>query len=142
MKGIHMSDDKKTSVWSKYTMEERAAVDVLAHGYIDFLSDCKTERESVTEAVRRARAAGYRDLADIIAKGETLAAGDKVYAVNMKKAIVLFHIGTEPMEHGMNILGAHIDTCRLDVKQNPLYEDNGLAYFDTHYYGGIRSISG
>ena len=133
-----MSDDKKTSVWSKYTMEERAAVDALAHGYIDFLSDCKTERESVTEAVRRARAAGYRDLADVIAKGETLAAGDKVYAVNMKKAIVLFHIGTEPMEHGMNILGAHIDTCRLDVKQNPLYEDNGLAYFDTHYYGGIK----
>ena len=133
-----MSDDKKQSVWSKYTMEERAAVDALAHGYIDFLSDCKTERESVTEAVRRARAAGYRDLADVIANGETLAAGDKVYAVNMKKAIVLFHIGTEPMEHGMNILGAHIDTCRLDVKQNPLYEDNGLAYFDTHYYGGIK----
>ena len=133
-----MSDNKKTSVWSKYTSEERAAVDTLAHGYIDFLSDCKTERESVTEAVRRARAAGYRDLADVIAKGETLAAGDKVYAVNMKKAIVLFHIGTEPMEHGMNILGAHIDTCRLDVKQNPLYEDNGLAYFDTHYYGGIK----
>ena len=133
-----MSDDKKISVWSKYTSEERAAVDALAHGYIDFLSDCKTERESVTEAVRRARAAGYRDLADVIAKGETLAAGDKVYAVNMKKAIVLFHIGTEPMEHGLNILGAHIDTCRLDVKQNPLYEDNGLAYFDTHYYGGIK----
>ena len=133
-----MSDDKKTSVWSKYTSEERAAVDALAHGYIDFLSDCKTERESVTEAVCRARAAGYRDLADVIAKGETLAAGDKVYAVNMKKAIVLFHIGTEAMERGMNILGAHIDTCRLDVKQNPLYEDNGLAYFDTHYYGGIK----
>ena len=133
-----MSDDKKTSVWSKYTEKERAAVNELARGYIDFLSDCKTERESVTEAVRRARAAGYRDLADIIARGEKLAAGDKVYAVNMKKAIVLFHIGTEPMECGMNILGAHIDTCRLDVKQNPLYEDNGLAYFDTHYYGGIR----
>ena len=138
MKGIHMSDDKKISVWSKYTSEERAAVDALAHSYIDFLSDCKTERESVTEAVRRAHAAGYRDLADVITKGETLAAGDKVYAVNMKKAIVLFHIGTEPMERGMSILGAHIDTCRLDVKQNPLYEDNGLAYFDTHYYGGIK----
>ena len=133
-----MSDDKKTSAWSKYTPEERAAVDELARGYIAFLSDCKTERESVTEAVQRARAAGYRDLADVIAKGETLQAGDKVYAVNMKKAVVLFHIGAEPMEHGMNILGAHIDTCRLDVKQNPLYEDNGLAYFDTHYYGGIK----
>ena len=133
-----MSDNKKTSVWSKYTSEERAAVDALAHGYIDFLSDCKTERESVTEAVRLAQAAGYRDLADVIAAGAKLKAGDKVYAVNMKKAVVLFHIGTEPMERGMNILGAHIDTCRLDVKQNPLYEDNGLAYFDTHYYGGIK----
>ena len=133
-----MSDDKKTSVWLKYTPEERAAVDELARGYIDFLSDCKTERESVTEAVRLAQTAGYRDFADVIAAGTKLKAGDKVYAVNMKKAIVLFHIGTEPMEHGMNILGAHIDTCRLDVKQNPLYEDNGLAYFDTHYYGGIK----
>ena len=133
-----MSDDKKTSVWSKYTEAERAAVDELARGYIDFLSDCKTERESVTEAVRLAQAAGYRDLADVIAASAKLQAGDKVYAVNMKKAVVLFHIGTEPMERGMNILGAHIDTCRLDVKQNPLYEDNGLAYFDTHYYGGIK----
>ena len=133
-----MSDDKKTSVWLKYTPEERAAVDALARGYIDFLSDCKTERESVTEAVRLARAAGYRDLADIIEQGTQLKAGDKVYAVNMKKAVVLFHIGTEPIENGMNILGAHIDTCRLDVKQTPLYEDNGLAYFDTHYYGGIK----
>ena len=133
-----MSDNKKTSVWLKYTPEERAAVDELARGYIDFLSDCKTERESVTEAVRLAQTAGYRDFADMIAAGTKLKAGDKVYAVNMKKAIVLFHIGTEPMEHGMNILGAHIDTCRLDVKQTPLYEDNGLAYFDTHYYGGIK----
>ncbi|MFC2460973.1 MAG: aminopeptidase [Selenomonas noxia] len=133
-----MSDDKKTSVWSKYTTEERAAVNELAQGYIDFLSNCKTERESVTEAVRLAKAAGYRDLADIIAQGLSLKAGDKVYAVNMKKAIVLFHIGEAPIESGMNILGAHIDTCRLDVKQNPLYEDSGLAYFDTHYYGGIK----
>ena len=133
-----MSEDKKKSVWTMYSAEERAAVDALARGYIDFLSDCKTERESVQEAVRAAEAAGYRDLADIIAEGTQLRAGDKVYAVNMKKAIVLFHIGTEPMEHGMNILGAHIDTCRLDVKQNPLYEDGGLAYFDTHYYGGIK----
>ena len=133
-----MSDDKKTSVWSKYTAEERAAVDELARGYIDFLSDCKTERESVTEAVRLAQAAGYRSLTDIIAQGLSLKAGDKVYAVNMEKAVVLFHIGTAPLEDGMNILGAHIDTCRLDVKQNPLYEDNGLAYFDTHYYGGIK----
>ncbi|EKU71877.1 aminopeptidase [Selenomonas sp. F0473] len=133
-----MNDTKEQSVWLKYTDEDRAAVDSLAQGYIDFLSDCKTERESVAEAVRRAKKCGYRDLADVIARGEKLKAGDKVYAVNMKKAIVLFHIGTAPLEEGMNILGAHIDTCRLDVKQNPLYEDGGLAYFDTHYYGGIK----
>lgn len=133
-----MSDTKEQSVWLKYTSEERAAVDDLARDYIDFLSTCKTERESVVEAVRRAEACGYRDLGGLVARGEKLKAGDKVYAVNMKKAIVLFHIGTAPLEEGMNILGAHIDTCRLDVKQNPLYEDDGLAYFDTHYYGGIK----
>ena len=133
-----MSDTKEQSVWLKYTDTERAAVDSLARDYIDFLSTCKTERESVAEAVRRAEACGYRDLAGLIARGEKLKAGDRVYAVNMKKAIVLFHIGTAPLEEGMNILGAHIDTCRLDVKQNPLYEDGGLAYFDTHYYGGIK----
>ena len=133
-----MSDSKDQSVWLKYTGEERAAVDDLARDYIDFLSTCKTERESVVEAVRRAEACGYRDLGGLVARGEKLKAGDKVYAVNMKKAIILFHIGTAPLEEGMNILGAHIDTCRLDVKQNPLYEDGGLAYFDTHYYGGIK----
>ena len=133
-----MCDDKKTSVWSKYTAQDHRALEELAHGYIDFLSICKTERESVTEAVRLAQEAGYLDLADIIAQGTALKAGDKVYAVHMKKAVVLFHIGEAPLAQGMNILGAHIDTCRLDVKQNPLYEDSGLAYFDTHYYGGIK----
>lgn len=133
-----MRDDKKASVWSKYTAQDHRALEELAHGYIDFLSICKTERESVTEAVRLAQEAGYLDLADIIAQGTALKAGDKVYAVHMKKAVVLFHIGEAPLAQGMNILGAHIDTCRLDVKQNPLYEDSGLAYFDTHYYGGIK----
>ena len=102
------------------------------------MTTCKTERESVKEAVKQAEAAGYRNLTDIIRSGEKLTAGAKVYAVNMEKAVVLFNIGTEPLEQGMNILGAHIDTCRLDVKQNPLYEDGGLAYLDTHYYGGIK----
>nr|WP_325190207.1 aminopeptidase [uncultured Selenomonas sp.] len=133
-----MRDDKKASVWSKYTAQDHSALEELAHGYIDFLSTCKTERESVTEAVRLAQEAGYLDLADIIAQGTALKEGDKVYAVHMKKAVVLFHIGEAPLAQGMNILGAHIDTCRLDVKQNPLYEDSGLAYFDTHYYGGIK----
>ena len=88
--------------------------------------------------MRQAREAGYRDLKEVIASGHRLEAGDKVYAVNMKKSIVLFQIGEAPIAYGMNILGAHIDTCRLDVKQNPLYEDGGLAYLDTHYYGGIK----
>ena len=131
-------DQKKDSVWSQYTDQEKQELEALNTGYREFLSTCKTERESVREAVKQAEAAGYCRLEDVIAAGRTLSAGDKVYAVNMKKAIVLFNIGDEPLEHGMNILGAHIDTCRLDVKQNPLYEDGGLAYLDTHYYGGIK----
>lgn len=133
-----MSDEKKASVWSKYSQEDKAALEQINAGYREFLSNCKTERESVQEIVKQAEAAGYRNLEDVIKNKEKLAAGAKVYAVNMKKAVVLFNIGTELLEDGMNILGAHIDTCRLDVKQNPLYEDGGLAYLDTHYYGGIK----
>ncbi len=133
-----MSDEKKASVWSKYSQEDKAALEQINADYREFLSNCKTERESVQEIVKQAEAAGYRNLEDVIKNKEKLAAGAKVYAVNMKKAVVLFNIGTEPLENGMNILGAHIDTCRLDVKQNPLYEDGGLAYLDTHYYGGIK----
>ncbi|WP_028129124.1 aminopeptidase [Selenomonas sp. AE3005] len=133
-----MSDEKKTSLWNQYTEAEKAELEELNAGYREFLTNCKTERESVKEAVKQAEAAGYRNLTAVIKNGETLKAGDKVYAVNMEKALVLFNIGTEPLEQGMNILGAHIDTCRLDVKQNPLYEEGGLAYLDTHYYGGIK----
>lgn len=130
--------EEKISIWNQYKEEEKQELEVLNKGYREFLSNCKTERESVAEAIRQAEAAGYRSLAEVVENGEMLTAGDKVYAVNMKKAIVLFNIGEEPLEQGMNILGAHIDTCRLDVKQNPLYEDGGLAYLDTHYYGGIK----
>ena len=133
-----MSEEKKDSIWSQYSDKEKQELEELNKGYREFLTNCKTERESVKEAVKQAEAAGYRNLADIIKSGEKLTAGAKVYAVNMEKALVLFNIGTEPLEQGMNILGAHIDTCRLDVKQNPLYEDGGLAYLDTHYYGGIK----
>ena len=133
-----MLNEKKASIWSKYSQEDKAALEQINAGYREFLSNCKTERESVREVVKQAEAAGYRDLQTIIQNKEKIQAGDKIYAVNMKKAVVLFNIGTEPLEHGMNILGAHIDTCRLDVKQNPLYEDGGLAYLDTHYYGGIK----
>ncbi|SFA95654.1 aminopeptidase [Selenomonas ruminantium] len=133
-----MSEEKKDSLWSQYSDAEKQELEALNKGYREFLTTCKTERESVKEAVKQAEAAGYRNLTDIIKSGEKLTAGAKVYAVNMEKALVLFNIGTEPLEQGMNILGAHIDTCRLDVKQNPLYEDGGLAYLDTHYYGGIK----
>ncbi|SFW51692.1 aminopeptidase [Selenomonas ruminantium] len=133
-----MSEEKKDSLWSQYSDAEKQELEALNKGYREFLTTCKTERESVKEAVKQAEAAGYRNLTDIIKNGEKLTAGAKVYAVNMEKALVLFNIGTEPLEQGMNILGAHIDTCRLDVKQNPLYEDGGLAYLDTHYYGGIK----
>jgi len=130
--------EEKASVWSTYTDEEKKHLEQVNAGYRDFLSNCKTERESCAEAVRQAEQAGYKDLRAVLKAGEKLKPGDKVYAVNMKKSLALFNIGDEPLEEGMNILGAHIDTCSLDVKQNPLYEDGGLAYLDTHYYGGIK----
>lgn len=130
--------NKKPSVWSKYTDEDKAALNKLCDGYIDFLSRCKTERESVRETIKCAEEAGYKNLDDVIRSGQKLNPGDKVYYRFMKKSVVLFQIGTEPIERGLKILGAHIDTCRLDLKQNPLYEDGGLAYLDTHYYGGIK----
>ena len=107
-------------------------------GYIRFLNECKTERECVREAVKQAEAAGYRNLEEVIANGETLKAGDKVYAVCMEKTLALFCIGEEALEKGMNILGAHVDSPRIDLKQNPLYENTEFAYLDTHYYGGIK----
>ncbi len=129
---------EEQSVWASYTEADKKKLETLAADYMDFISDCKTERECAAEAVRQAEMAGYRPLSDVLKAGEKLKAGDKVYAVNMKKAVVLFNIGTEPIEDGMNILGAHIDSPSLHLKQNPLYEEGGLAYMDTHYYGGIK----
>lgn len=124
--------------WLEYTGEDKEKIASLSLGYRRFLDAGKTERECAAESVKLAEAAGYRSLADVIAAGGTLKAGDKVYALNMAKAVILFHIGSRPLEDGLNILGAHIDSPRLDIKQNPLYEKDGLAYFDTHYYGGIK----
>ncbi len=142
MKGsFYMADkdkDKKPSIWSTYTDEDKQKLETLNRGYIDFISRCKTERECVTEAIKQAEAVGYKDLREIISNRQRLQAGDKVYYAFMKKSIALFQIGSEPLQNGLKILGAHIDTCRLDLKQNPLYEDGGLAYLDTHYYGGIK----
>ncbi len=126
------------SIWNKYTEEQLRTLEQLNEGYIDFLSECKTERECVDRIVSDAEAAGYKDLDELIRKRVKLSAGDKVYRVNMGKSILLFNIGEDPIQNGMNILGAHIDSPRLDVKQNPVYEDSDIAYLDTHYYGGIK----
>lgn len=129
---------KTKNAWDKYSDSQRKKIFTFAEGYRKFISDCKTERECVTEAIRLAEAEGYKNLEDIIAGNKKLKPGDKVYAVNMKKSLLLFNIGTEPLEEGLNILGAHLDSPRIDVKQNPLYEDNDLVLLDTHYYGGIK----
>ncbi|MDY6053373.1 MAG: aminopeptidase [Anaerovibrio sp.] len=131
-------EQKEQSVWNTYTAKEKKALEKLNEGYKAFLSKCKTERESTTEAIAQAEAKGYRNLEDIIKNNGGLKPGDKVYAVCMNKAVALFNIGTRSLEEGMAILGAHIDTCRLDLKQHPVYEAGGMAYFDTHYYGGIK----
>ena len=129
---------ERVNAWKGYTKKEIKELEKLNKSYREFLDRGKTERECVVQAVELAEKCGYRDLAEVIKKGESLCAGDKVYSVNMAKSISLFHIGRQPMEKGMAILGAHIDSPRMDIKQNPLYEDTELAYLDTHYYGGIK----
>lgn len=124
--------------WENYTEEQKKAVSEFAEQYRGFISTCKTERECVTEFVKLADEAGFRDMGKVIEKGESLKAGDRVYAVNSGKSMALYVIGQQPIEKGMNILGAHIDSPRLDLKQNPVYEDTGLAMLDTHYYGGVK----
>lgn len=129
---------ERKNAWKDYTKKEVRELEKLNKEYRAFLDAGKTERECVIQAVKMAKKAGYRDLQEVLEAEESLSAGDKVYAVNMKKSVALFQIGQVPMEKGMAILGAHIDSPRLDVKQNPLYEDTELAYLDTHYYGGIK----
>jgi len=130
--------EEKKIAWERYDEKEVESVYAFADEYMSFLGECKTEREACAYAVEEAKKRGYEDIVDICKAGKKLKAGDKVYAVNKDKAIALFVIGKEPIECGMNILGAHIDSPRLDIKPNPLYEDGGLAYFETHYYGGIK----
>ena len=129
---------QKKSVWNTYNETQLTELEQLAKDYRNFLNVGKTERECVKETIRLAKANGYENLDDIIARQDSLKAGDKVYAVNMNKEIALFTIGSESLEKGMRILGAHIDSPRLDLKQNPLYEDSEMALLDTHYYGGIK----
>lgn len=128
----------KQNIWTTYTEGQMKELQEITDRYKSCLDAGKTERECVEISVRMAEEAGYRSLEEIRKNGETLKAGDRVYAVNMNKMLALFRIGEEPLSAGMNILGAHIDSPRIDVKQNPLYEHEGFAYLDTHYYGGIK----
>ena len=129
---------ERKNAWEKYNAEDLQKLTDLNKSYIDFLTTCKTERECVEESVAMAKKAGYVSLEEVIENGKPLKPGDKIYGVYMNKAIALFNVGTALLEDGMNILGAHIDSPRMDLKQNPLYESKSMAYFDTHYYGGIK----
>lgn len=129
---------ERPNAWNTYTKKQLKELEALNQHYRAFLDVGKTERECIVEIVKQAEAAGYVNLEELQAKKQAVKAGDKVYAVCMKKTIALFQVGTNPIEAGMNILGAHIDSPRMDIKQNPLYENGDMAYLDTHYYGGIK----
>ena len=124
--------------WEKYDAKTMKSVMAYAEEYMDFLNNGKTERECVDYIIDKIEKAGYRELVSGKIKKGSIKKGDKVYFCNMNKTIVMFEIGSEKIENGMNILGAHIDSPRLDIKSNPLYEDGPFAYLDTHYYGGIK----
>lgn len=129
---------ERNNAWLTYSDQDMEELERINSSYKDCLDEGKTERECVAVARRMVQEKGFKDLKDVIRSGKPLKAGDKVYAVCMDKSILLFHIGRKPLQEGMNILGAHIDSPRIDVKQNPLYENEELAYLDTHYYGGIK----
>ena len=126
--------NKKETGWSKIDTREKEAIYSYCNGYMNFMNKSKTEREAVITAKAIAESNGFRDLASY----ETLNPGDKVYFINREKSMYLAVIGTDKLENGIQIVGAHIDSPRLDLKPNPLYEDSGFAYFKTHYYGGIK----
>ena len=129
---------ERPNAWKDYTPEQLDELHYLCEGYKDFISDNKTERECCTASVAMAEEASYVSLQSRIEAGEPLKPGDKVYAVNRGKSLMLLHLGTEPLERGVNILGAHIDSPRLDVKQDPVEEKNEIVTLDTHYYGGVK----
>ncbi len=128
----------KKNAWQSYTKKDLTKLEKLAKGYRNFLDHGKTERECVSQVITMAEQAGYRNLEQIIEQGSQIKNGDKIYAVWMKKTVALFNIGQQPLATGLAILGAHLDSPRLDIKQNPLYEESEQAYLDTHYYGGIK----
>lgn len=130
---------EKKNAWEKYPEgKKRDEVFSFAEDYRKFISDCKTERECTSAVYKDAVAHGYKDLDELIRNKTAVKAGDRIVADNMGKGVALFNIGKKSIEDGMNILGAHIDSPRMDLKQVPLYEDTEMALLDTHYYGGIK----
>ena len=129
---------EKKSAWKKYTEEDLNKLDLLCNDYKQFLTVAKTERETTKEIIKRAEEKGYENLEEYISENKRILPGDKIYVNNKGKAVALFNIGTEPITNGMNILGAHIDSPRIDLKANAIYESDGFTCFDTHYYGGIK----
>lgn len=129
---------EKKNVWESYDEKKLSQVEKFAKEYMQFLDKGKTERECIDTIVNTIEKAGYVELQSLQKKKKSIKPGDKVYSVWMNKSVVMFQAGEKPLEQGMNILGAHLDSPRLDVKQNPLYEDGGFAYLDTHYYGGVK----
>ena len=129
---------ERPNAWDRYDEGQLAELEAFATDYRGFISRNKTERECVAEAIAAAREAGYVSLEEAVAAGKRLEPGARVYASCRGKSLILVELGRQDLEHGVNILGAHIDSPRLDVKQNPLEEKNDLAYLDTHYYGGVK----
>ncbi|MBQ3849146.1 MAG: aminopeptidase, partial [Clostridia bacterium] len=129
---------ERENAWKKYDSKALEELESLSARYRKFLDDGKTERECANIAVEMAKNNGYISLDDAVKAGTKLEPGTKLYASPMGKTIMLFIIGKQPLENGMNIVGAHIDSPRIDLKQNPLYEDSDIAYLDTHYYGGVK----
>ena len=129
---------EKKNVWKEYDEKKLNETEKYAKDYCDFLNHGKTERECCDEIVNRIEKEGYIELQDLINHNKKLKMGDKVYSVCMNKSVIMFQIGESPLTDGLNILGAHIDSPRIDLKQCPLYEDSELALFKTHYYGGVK----
>ncbi|MBS5451777.1 MAG: aminopeptidase [Coriobacteriia bacterium] len=129
---------ERPNAWKSYTDEQIAELESLCGDYATYISDCKTERECTSRALELACAAGYESLDERIAAGTPLKAGDKLWACCAGKTVMLVHVGKRPLSEGLNIVGSHIDSPRLDIKQNPAYESADMAYLDTHYYGGVK----
>ena len=129
---------ERKNLWNTYNETQLEELEMISKRYRKCLDKGKTERECVRTAITLAKETGYRDMKELMQNGERIKPNDKVYIDYMERALILFHAGSAPIEQGMNILGAHIDSPRIDVKQNPLYEAGQLAYFDTHYYGGVK----